>query len=90
MNFDFVISRVGCISKENYLSHFNIKIHLNLLKNTPLPQLFSARKTLSVRSTPMHLVYKKQIYSFPSIQLIIQSLSHVHHLTGGRPALNSK
>ena len=25
MNFDFEISRVDCISKENYFSHFNTK-----------------------------------------------------------------
>ena len=44
MNFDFEISRVDCISKENYFSHFNIKIHLNFLKHPPLPPLFQQEK----------------------------------------------
>ena len=63
MNSDFGLSRADCISKENYFSNFNIKkIHLN-----PLSPLFSARKSLNARSTPMQLVYKNEdilLYSF--------------------------
>ena len=84
MNFVFEISRVDCISKENYYFHFNIKkIHLNHLKHPPFPPHFSARNTLSARSTLMHLVYKNKNILFPSFQLIVHSLTHVDHLTGG-------
>ena len=82
MNFDFEISRV--VFQKETISLFNIKkIHLNLLKHAPLPPLFSARKTLSTISTRMHLVLKtKYFLFFPSVQLIIHSLTHVDHLTG--------
>ena len=59
MNFDFEISRVDFVSKENHFSPFNIKIHISHL-NHPLPRLphfFRKINFLSTRSTPMHLVY---------------------------------
>ena len=82
-NFHFEISRVDCISKQNFYSHFSINIHVNHLKHPPLPPLFSARKKLSVRPTPMHLNYKSRNILFPSIQLIIHPLIHGDHLTRG-------
>ena len=82
MNFEFEISRVDCISKENYYSHFNVKNTSQFLE-TPSPSpTFFIKKTFSARSTPMPLVYKN-IILFPSIQMIIHSLTHVDHLTGG-------
>ena len=81
MNFDVDISRIDCISNENYFSNFNVK---NTSQSLETPsQLFSARKTLSSSSTPMNLVYKNKDILLPSIQLIIHSLTHVYHLTGG-------
>ena len=86
MSFDFEISRVDCISKENYYSHFKKNISQSL-KNPPLHPLFSAEKTLSARSTPMKLIYRNRNILLPSIQLIIHSITHVDHLTW-RTALN--
>ena len=78
MNLDFEISRVDCISKENYYSHFNLKIlHLSYLKHLPLPPLIQQKKKLSARSTPMHLDYVGKSIIFLSIQLIIHSLKHI-------------
>ena len=82
MNFEFEISRVDCISKENYYSHFNVKNTSQFLE-TPSPSPIFIKKTFSARSTPMPLVYKNIIILFPSIQMIIHSLTHVDHLTGG-------
>ena len=63
---------------------------ISIFKNTSqsfgtpsFPPIFSATKTLSARSTPMHLVNKNISILFPSIQLIIHSLTHVDRLTGG-------
>ena len=60
MNFDFEISRVDCISKENYFSHFSTKSTSQSLEHLPLPPHFFSKNTLSVRSTPMHLFYKNR------------------------------
>ena len=83
MNFDFEISIVDCISKENYLSYFSIKNAHQSLETPSSASTFSARTTLSARSIPMSLVYKNKNILFPSIQLIIYSITHVDHLTGG-------
>ena len=57
MKFDFEISRVECVSKENYYSHFNAKIHLSHLNHTsPLPTFFSKKKKF--------LKYKIYAYAF--------------------------
>ena len=70
------------LKRKRFLSFQYKKIHLDLLK-TPSPSpIFSARNTISARSTPMHLVYKKNIL-FASIQLIIKSQTNVDHLIGG-------
>ena len=79
MTFDFEISRVDCISKENYFSYFNIKN----ISQSPFPHFLSARKTSSAKSTSMRMVYENRSILSPSIQLMIHSLRHVDHLTGG-------
>ena len=44
MSFDFEISRVDCISKENYFSYFNIKKYTPISWNTLLcPHFFSKK-----------------------------------------------
>ena len=51
MNFDFEISRVDCISKENYNNHFNIKTVTSHSLEPPSPSLtFSAIKTFKCKT----------------------------------------
>ena len=83
MNLDFEISRVESISKENHFSHLNIKNTSQSLETSSPSPTFSVSKTLSARSTHMRLVYKNKNILFLSIQLIIHSLTHVDHLSGG-------
>ena len=88
MNFDFEISRVDCISKEKYFSHFNIKnTHQSLETPSPAPT-FSGRKTLSASSIPMPLVYKKENYSF-SVYSVDNPLTSIRRSSYRRTALNS-
>ena len=83
MNFDFELLRVDCISEENYFSNFNVIKNTSQSLESPSPSpLFSARKTLNARSTLMHLVLKTK-KKFPSIQLKINSLTHVNNFAGG-------
>ena len=78
MNFDFEISRVDFISKENYYSPFNIENKYQSLEppSSRFPQLFSA-KSLITSSTPG--ICKQNIFS--SVQWTIHSRKHVDHLT---------
>ena len=89
MNFEYEISRVDCISKENYFSHFNIQKYISVSLETPsFLSIFAARKTLSARSTPMHLVYKKHNYSF-SVHSVDNSFTNTRRSSYGRTALSS-
>ena len=58
------------------------KLHLSHLKHSPIPGLFSARKTLSARSTPMHLVYVNKNILFSLYLVDNHSLKYVDHFTG--------
>ena len=82
MNFDFEISRVDYFKRKLLLS-FPYKNTSQSLETPSHSPTFFSEKTLSARSTPMHLVYKNKNILFPSIQLIIHSLAYVDHLTGG-------
>ena len=75
------------LKRKRFLSFQYKKIHLDLLK-TPSPSpIFSARNTISARSTPMHLVYKKK-YSF-CVYSIDNQVTNKRRSSYRRTALNS-
>ena len=81
MNIYFEISRVDCISEENYFSHFNIKITSQSLERTPpLPPIFQRERLFKYKIYTNAFSICKQNIVLPSIQLIIHSLKHIDHL----------
>ena len=89
MNLDFEISRVDCISKENYFSHFNIKNTHQSLESSSSGPTFSARKTLSARSIPMPLVWFIKTKIFFLLYSVDNPFNNTRRSSYRRTALNS-
>ena len=69
------------MSKENYFSLFNVKIHLSHLNHpsADYPNFFQQGKLFKVQD--LHLCIWYIIKKISSIQLIIHSRNQVDHLT---------